>query len=210
MPLKLSLISGASRLLLRLLSKSAHLCNVVAPKRYLLACSLLRCGPGFRPGKAIEISNPAKVAIGDNFSCGHYVRLHAWTKYNDQALSDGPDPLITLGKNIFINSNSYISAAGGVCVGDDCLIGSNVLITDNGHGPSVLDERPRRIQPLAVKGRILIGSNVWICNNVVIVSGVVVGANSIIAANSVVTSDVPTGALYGGVPARLIKYLSQP
>ena len=51
-----------------------------------------------------------------------------------------------------------------------------------------------------------IGNDVWIATDVTIVSGVIVGDGAIIASGAVVTKDVPPYAIYGGVPARLIKY----
>ena len=51
-----------------------------------------------------------------------------------------------------------------------------------------------------------IGNDVWIGQNVTIKYGVKIGDGAVVAANSVVTKDVPPYAVYGGVPAKLIKY----
>lgn len=50
-----------------------------------------------------------------------------------------------------------------------------------------------------------IGCDVWIGTRVIVMAGVVVDDGAIIAAGSVVTRDVPSCAIVGGVPARLIK-----
>jgi acetyltransferase-like isoleucine patch superfamily enzyme len=51
-----------------------------------------------------------------------------------------------------------------------------------------------------------IGNDVWIGVNVVVMGGVNIGDGAIIGAGAVVTKDVPPYAIYGGVPAKLIRY----
>jgi acetyltransferase-like isoleucine patch superfamily enzyme len=41
--------------------------------------------------------------------------------------------------------------------------------------------------------------------NVVVLAGVNIGDGAVIAAGSVVTKSVPSGQLWGGIPARLIR-----
>lgn len=53
-------------------------------------------------------------------------------------------------------------------------------------------------------GEINIGSNVFIGANALILYDVNIGDNVIIAAGAVVNRDVPSGTIYGGVPAREI------
>jgi virginiamycin A acetyltransferase len=56
------------------------------------------------------------------------------------------------------------------------------------------------------KGGIIIEDEVWIGTNVLILSGLKIGKGAIIAAGSIVTKDVPPYSIYGGNPAKLIKY----
>jgi acetyltransferase-like isoleucine patch superfamily enzyme len=53
---------------------------------------------------------------------------------------------------------------------------------------------------------IAIGNDVWIGANVFIADGVTIGNGAIIGAGAVVVRDVPDYAVYGGVPARLLRY----
>ena len=53
---------------------------------------------------------------------------------------------------------------------------------------------------------IKVGNDVWIGDSVLIKGGVTIGDGAVIAMGAVVTSDIPPYAVYGGVPAHLIKY----
>lgn len=51
-----------------------------------------------------------------------------------------------------------------------------------------------------------IGNDVWIGANVVILDGIKIGDGAIIAAGAIVTKDIPSYAIVGGVPAKILKY----
>ena len=51
---------------------------------------------------------------------------------------------------------------------------------------------------------VVIGDRVWVGTRAVILKGVSIGDGAVVAAGAVVTSDVPAGAVVGGVPARVI------
>lgn len=200
-------IKRASRLYFKFFHGLHSFFSYFSLHRILLSAALLSCGRHFRPGRYIDIMNPGRVSIGNGFSTGSSVKIHAWIAYRGIPIDSKNFKLVEIGNNVFINDNSYITSAYGVTIGDNCLLGSNVLITDNSHGKTCTTKAARISLPLESKGTVVIGSNVWICNNVVITSGLYIGDNSIIAANSVVTCDVPAGALFGGVPARCLKIL---
>ena len=63
----------------------------------------------------------------------------------------------------------------------------------------------RKGHPRKPKG-IKIGNDVWIGTNSTIMDGVEVGDGAVIAANSHVTKSVPSYAIVGGNPAKLIQY----
>jgi acetyltransferase-like isoleucine patch superfamily enzyme len=108
---------------------------------------------------------------------------------------------ITIGKNVFINSGCHFQDQGGITIGDNALIGHNVVLATLNHDP--LPEKRSSILPAPI----IIGQNVWIGASATVTSGVTIGNNSIIAAGAVVTKDVPENTIVGGVPAKYIKHI---
>ncbi len=194
-----------ARMLMKNMVKLSSLCSRL--RGFFYGSLFLECGSRFFPGTGFEVASPCRISVGSDLVTGKNVRFHAWPVYAGKANNDCAEALLKIGSGVFINDSSYITAAYGIQLGDHCLVGSNVLITDNSHGQISLDMRPRIQQPLSTKGKVVIGRNVWICNNVVITSGVVIGDGCIIAANSVVTKSFPPASLVAGVPARLVRAL---
>lgn len=109
---------------------------------------------------------------------------------------------ITVGKNVFINACCHFQDQGGITLGDNCLVGHNVVFATLNHGFAPEERQSMLSAPIVV------GRNVWIGSNSTILQGVTIGDNSIIAAGSVVTKDVPANAIVAGVPARFIRSIS--
>ena len=60
------------------------------------------------------------------------------------------------------------------------------------------------------RGDVTIGNDVWIGSNVTIMAGVTVGDGAVLAARSTVAKDVPSYAVVGGNPARVLKHRFRP
>lgn len=110
---------------------------------------------------------------------------------------------IRIGKGVFINSGCRFQDQGGITIGDDALIGHNVVLATLNH-----EIEPSKRKDM-IPAPISIGKNVWIGANVTILPGVTIGANAVIAAGAVVTKDVPENTIVGGVPARAIKTINE-
>lgn len=110
---------------------------------------------------------------------------------------------IVVGKNVFINSGCRFQDQGGIRIGNDTLIGHNVVITTINHDFNPKNRASMKLSP------VIIGDNVWIGASVTIVPGVTIGDNAIIAAGAVVTKNVEPNTVVGGVPAKFIKNIDE-
>ena len=106
---------------------------------------------------------------------------------------------IKLGKGVFINEGCCFQDQGGIEIGDNALIGQQVVIATLNH--DLAPDKRANMSPAPVK----IGNNVWIGAHATILAGVTIGDNAVVAAGAVVTKDVPANSVVGGVPAKIIK-----
>ena len=110
---------------------------------------------------------------------------------------------LTIGKNVGIAANAFISMRGPVTIGDDTIFGPNVAIHAENHNFNDV-KVPIRLQGATRKG-VTIGNDCWIGSNVKILDGVTIGNGCIIAAGAVVNKDIPDYSIAGGIPAKIIK-----
>ena len=110
---------------------------------------------------------------------------------------------ITVGKGVFINEGCCFQDQGGIEIGDNALIGQQVVIATLNH--DLAPAKRANMIPAPVK----IGNNVWIGAHATILAGVTIGDNAVVAAGAVVTKDVPANAVVGGVPAKIIKTIKE-
>jgi len=89
-------------------------------------------------------------------------------------------------------------------MGNNIMVAPNCLI-GGGHGTN-LNGIPMIFQDCGEAKRIIIEDDVWIGGNSVILQGVTIKTGAVVAAGSVVTKDVPSNAIVGGNPAKILKY----
>lgn len=117
---------------------------------------------------------------------------------------------ISLGDRVVIRAGSNIQADpnGTIIIEDDVMLGPGVHIYVDNHrfdNPEI----PIIDQDYYMPENVIIRRGCWIGANSIILPGVEIGQNSVIAAGSVVTRSVPSRALYGGNPARLIRNIGK-
>ncbi len=110
---------------------------------------------------------------------------------------------LSVGRNFVVNSNTYINAVGGITIGDNVLLGVNVVISSGVHNYSDRST-PVTLQPITPK-QIIIEDDVWIGANVVIMPGITLRKGTVVGAGAVVTHSTDPYSVMAGVPARKIK-----
>lgn len=110
---------------------------------------------------------------------------------------------ITMGKNVFFNTGCSFQDRGGISIGDNALIGMNVMISTLSHGMTLKDRNT------TYASSVTIGDNVWVGSGASILPGVTIGNNSIVAAGAVVSKNVPEDTVVAGVPAKPMKKIDE-
>ena len=160
-------------------------------------------------GKGVQISNYVDIIaygedgmrIGDYTWIGSHSSLKVSFSFNTQGR------FIFIGKHVGIGEYAHLGGAGGLMIGDDCIIGPYFSCHPENHN-FYNEEELIRHQGVRRKG-IYIGKNCWIGAKVTILDGVTIGNNCVIAAGSVVTKDIPANAVVTGVPAKILKYRTE-
>lgn len=109
-----------------------------------------------------------------------------------------------IGKNCHLYSVATIDAAWPwlISFGDNVTVSTNVTILAHDASPNVGGYGTKL-------GRVRIGNNVFVGSGTTILCNVSIGDNVIIGAGSVVTRNLPSDAVYAGVPAKRVCSLAE-
>lgn len=117
-----------------------------------------------------------------------------------------PAARIAIGNDVGLSGTS-ICANESVRIGNECLIGADVIICDTDFHP--LESLDRRYSNDGVKSASVdIGDNVFIGARSIILKGVTIGNNSVIGAGSVVSSNIPANAVAAGNPCKVVRFFN--
>lgn len=150
--------------------------------------ALLRAAPG-------DIGIGLRRRFSGLAACGPSVRiLEGVTLYYPERLR--------LGKSVGIAAGCQINAAGGLTIGDGCLIGPGSVVWTQSHrytsAAVPIQEQGYEQQP------VLLEPDCWLAAGSVILPGVTLGRGTVVAAGAVVTKSTEPYSIVAGVPARAI------
>lgn len=96
---------------------------------------------------------------------------------------------------------------GPVTIGNHVNLAQGIVVTALNHN---FNDTTLRIDEQGVSTNpVVIEDDVWIGANAVILPGVTIGRHSVVAAGAVVTKNVEAGSLVAGMPAKLIKKITE-
>jgi acetyltransferase-like isoleucine patch superfamily enzyme len=148
------------------------------------------------PGVTLEIGRDAVLRLGRWSWIGHGTKIRAH------------EGIVEIGAKTVLGQECTISSFQSVRIGRECILADRVMLIDFDHGV-VEVERPIRLQGI-YKRDVQVGHNCWIGYGACILRGATVGDNCIVGTSTVVTKDVPSNAVVGGVPARLLRMREEP
>ncbi|GIN73178.1 galactoside O-acetyltransferase [Bacillus sp. J14TS2] len=142
--------------------------------------------------KRKELLQKVFAEVGDNV----YIEppLHAnWGRFTH------------VGNDVYANFNLTLVDDTDIHIGNNVLIGPNVII-DAGTHPVHPELRRKAAQ---YNLPVVIGDNVWIGAGAIILPGVRIGENTVIGAGSVVTKDIPANVIAVGSPCRVVREINE-
>ncbi|MBN6754076.1 sugar O-acetyltransferase [Kocuria palustris] len=111
---------------------------------------------------------------------------------------------ISVGDDFYVSFDCVMLDGGGITIGDSVLIGPRTRIFTTNHA---LDPDERAAGACMARP-VRIGDQAWIGGSVVINPGVSIGDGAVIGSGSVVTSDQPARSVAAGVPARVLREIT--
>lgn len=168
----------------------------------------------------VVMRGPSRISLGYRTAIEQRVVLDA-KSHHAAGISIGDGAVIRTGCVIDTGYTGYVRigarselgpytqlrGGGGVVLGDDVLLASNVAILSTTHavasGTPIIRQRVEHALTT-------IESGCWLGANVVVLPGVTIGSGAVVGANSVVTKDLPPGAIAMGAPAHVTRERDRP
>lgn len=174
----------------------------------ILKIECTKLGKGFQTNGIpyVRVSRTGKLVIGQDCRINSGDHHNVIGRQQRTILTVGKEANLTIGNRVGMSSTAII-CHHKITIGDDVLIGGNVVIYDCDFHPLDANLRSTTNDHLTTskKAPVTIGDRVFIGAHSTILKGATIGANSIVGSGSVVTNDIPENEIWAGNPAKKIK-----
>lgn len=151
-----------------------------------------------------RVKGRAFMRMGDTVRVAKGSWIQCFTSYADEHFI----PKIEIGDHVQIGFYVTITAIDHIKIGSNCLFSDYVYISDHTHNVFDKDVLPLVKRKLIPKGAVTIGDYCFLGFRAIILPGVTLGDRCVVGAGSVVTKSFPDRSVIAGVPAKLIRTLS--
>jgi acetyltransferase-like isoleucine patch superfamily enzyme len=182
-------------LLLVTLRPLAHAARPLQPLACLWAHARLSAALQTPVPASSRVLGPVELCGTRRVTLGQRLRLHAGQFWETRDHGS-----IYLGDDVVLGRGVHLVAHAGVYVGAGTMVGEYASVRDARLDRGADGQRDGALEAAPV----VIGRSVCIGCGAVILPGVTIGDGAVVGANAVVTRDVPAGAVFAGVPARLL------
>ncbi|KQM31048.1 MAG: DapH/DapD/GlmU-related protein [Agrobacterium cavarae] len=135
-----------------------------------------------------------RIIIGENCVVDSFVKIKPAGGNGD----------VVIGSSSYINSGCVLYSGSGITIGNNVLIAANCTLAPVNHDFRDPDRLIREQGFLPSKGGIRVENDVWIGANSVILDGAYLREGCIIGAGSIVRGEVPSYAIMGGNPLKIL------
>ena len=149
----------------------------------------LEHGRGFAARGPAVLSPLTEITVekGCQARIGQMLKMHNGAKLRVRC-----GATLEIGSRFGMSNGCVVTAYEHVTIGDDVMLGPNVLIYDQDHdyrAPGGVAAKQYKTAPVRI------GNNVWIGANSVILRGTVIGENSVVGAGCVLKGEYPPNSL---------------
>jgi acetyltransferase-like isoleucine patch superfamily enzyme len=164
----------------------------------IVDCDSLVMGQGSCIGHLTVIKGLRRVRIGADAHVGNLNWISASPMFLPQATEMSEHGCFTLGRASAVTNRHYVDCSGGVVIGEHSSVA--------GVRSTFLSHQIDLAEGIQTAAPITIGDYCFLSSNVCLVAGASVPSRTAVAMGAVVVGQLEhSGALYGGVPARLLR-----
>jgi acetyltransferase-like isoleucine patch superfamily enzyme len=155
-------------------------------------------GPESQIGHFTVFRGLRRIRLGPGAHLGNFNWITASPMFQSQATETSEHGCFTLGRESAVTSRHYVDCSGGVSIGE--------YTTVAGVRSTILSHQIDLVEGVQTSKATRIGDFCFVSSNVCLTPGSSIPDRSTVAMGAVVVGDLaPAGALYGGVPARVLR-----